>query len=103
MNKRAASRVVLFVGAEPVHKPPRAVFFAPSRRRRRVLAVLLLAIALTAAAAVSLLIIAPRGGGQQPRISPNQGNGPSVTSATPTLPLQQPTDLTPLPSLPAIP
>ena len=102
VNKRAASRVVLFVGVKPVHDPTKAVSFDPSGRRQRGLAVLLLAIAVIAAVAIGLVIIG-RGGGQPPRISVKQSEVPSVTGVTPHSPLQHPDDLSPLPSLPAIP
>jgi hypothetical protein len=107
VNNCAASHVVLFVGVEPVHEPPKAVFFDPSGRRQRGLTVLLLTIALIAAVAavagvaVGLQIIG-RGGGQPPRISVKQSGVPSVTGGTPDPPFQS-ADLPPLPTLPAIP
>jgi hypothetical protein len=103
VNECAASRVALFVRLEPVHDPPKAVFFDPSGRRRRVLVVLLLAVAATATVPVALLIIGLRGG-LPPQVSVDLGEVPGMSSdVTPHPSPQHPTDLPPLPSLPAIP
>jgi hypothetical protein len=109
VNKRAAFHVALFVRLEPVHDPPKpvhdppnAVFFDPSGRRRRVLVVLLLSLAATATVVVFLLITGLRGG--PPRISVEPEAVPSMTgSVTPHPPAPHPSDLPPLPNLPAVP